>query len=65
MNVKAVGLSASRSTYTLCSLCGFTATARSAAEGEVRDSEEPGSLLFYLCRCHGIQGEENNSQQHT
>ena len=36
----------------------FTATAGSAAEGEVRDPEEPGSLLFYLCRRHGIQGRK-------
>lgn len=35
----------------------FTATAGSAAEGEVRDPEELGSLLFYLRGCHGIQGE--------
>lgn len=41
----------------------FTATAGSAAEGKVRDSEEPGSLLFYLRRCHGIQGRK--TQTHT
>lgn len=34
----------------------ITATAGSAAEREVWDSEEFGSLLLYLCGCHGIQG---------
>lgn len=38
----------------------FIATAGSAAEGKVRDFEEPGSVLFYLCRCYGIQGRKTH-----
>lgn len=48
---------------TVCTV--FTATAGSAAEGKVRDSEEPGSLLFHLCRCHGIQGRKACKHTHT
>lgn len=39
-----------------------TATAGSAAEGKVWDPEEPGALLFHLCRCDGIQGRKTHTQ---
>lgn len=43
----------------------FTATAGSAAEGKVRDSQEPGSLLFHLRRCHGIQSKKTHTYTQT
>ena len=51
----------------MLALCcvAFTATAGSAAEGEVGDTEELGSLLLHLRGRHGVQGGRTETEQNS